>query len=231
MTRRWLRFSLRTMLVVVTLICAIVGWAEHKRRWIAARHQFYWGTSEIPRNALIFGGVTDAPWALRIFGEPGFSTILVPAQANDAEVARVKELFPEAFVEGAMGHSPITSPASAFGPHARGSGKVVCMTAIRVEIIRLYQNGYPDWADCRLVDAAGREHFFHEKVPVVSAADIDENSELPQPGAIGCEIIARRVDAAGREVIQVETTKPWAIESNSGESRFEVLPSQLLELR
>ena len=157
---------------------------------------------------------------------PGFSLRSNPGLDSDALSGR------DEGAGAALGSptGPTKSAGAGFGPHAPGSGKVVCMTAIRVEIIRLYQNGYPDWADCRLVDAAGREHFFHEKVPVVSAADIDENSELPQPGAIGCEIIARRVDAEGREVIQVDTTKPWAIESNAGESRFEVLQSQLIEL-
>ncbi len=102
--------------------------------------------------------------------------------------------------------------------------------AIRVDIVRYLDSSYPGFVECRLVDAAGREHFFRDKVPVVTLADIDEHSDYPQPGGIGCTVISRRIAVGGREVVEVDTEKPWAIDSTTGQMRFEVFADQLEEL-
>jgi hypothetical protein len=39
-TRRWFRFSLRTMLVLVTLVAIIAGWVGQQLNWIGQRREF-----------------------------------------------------------------------------------------------------------------------------------------------------------------------------------------------
>ena len=102
-------------------------------------------------------------------------------------------------------------------------------TAIRVDIVRFIDSFNPGFVECRLVDARGCEHIFHEKVPVVTQADIDEHSEYPQSGVIGCTVIARRLGSDRREIVEVDTEKPWAINSTTGQMRFEVRAEQLEE--
>jgi hypothetical protein len=56
----------------------------------------------------------------------------------------------------------------------------------------------------------GRRWSFVEKTAVVSAKDLDAQTSYPQPGVIACEVVARGLDAAGRELIRVDTEWPWA---------------------
>jgi hypothetical protein len=62
-----------------------------------------------------------------------------------------------------------------------------------------------------------------------TSADLDRHSTYPQPGWLACEIVGRRHDAEGRDVIIVDTVQPWGIESTNGMTQFEVLNEQLVE--
>jgi hypothetical protein len=46
---------------------------------------------------------------------------------------------------------------------------------------------------------------------------------------ITCEVVGRRRDDSGREVVEVDTGRPWHIKATTGEVRFEVWPDQLVE--
>ncbi len=104
------------------------------------------------------------------------------------------------------------------------------MIAVRVTITRFVDDSQPGWVECKLVDAWGREWSFIEKEPVVSLVALDASSNYPQPGVIGCLIVERKQDADGREVVTINTEKPWAIESTTGEHQFDVMPGQLIEI-
>ena len=98
-TRRWFRFSLRTMLVLVTVVCIYLGWAmnwKHKRhamldnfKSLAKRGSYY------PPEGIIYGG--SAPLPLRLLGEHGVRNIDISAASHD-EFGPVARMFPEAIL-------------------------------------------------------------------------------------------------------------------------------------
>jgi hypothetical protein len=103
------------------------------------------------------------------------------------------------------------------------------MLGVNVAITRYADDSNPGWVECKLIDARGREWAFIEKVPVVTAEDLHAHSKYPQPGVIACEILERTRTADGREVITIDTIRPWGVESTTGESRFDVTPEQMIE--
>jgi hypothetical protein len=66
--RRWFRFSLRTMLVLVTLLCLYLGWAmnwkRQRREWLERSDV---ASFNIGKNA-------HAPWPLRPLGKVALGT-------------------------------------------------------------------------------------------------------------------------------------------------------------
>lgn len=99
-------------------------------------------------------------------------------------------------------------------------------TGIKVEITRSVDSGQPGFVELAFVDALDRLHRFTGKAPVVTTDAIDAASGHPRAGIIECTIVARGVDGAGGSIITVDT-RPWSIESTTGESTFVVRPEQL----
>ena len=58
--RRWFRFSLRTLFVVVTIACVFAGWIAYQLDWIRERHDGRIDTSlwRLPDPS------STAPWPL-----------------------------------------------------------------------------------------------------------------------------------------------------------------------
>jgi hypothetical protein len=105
------------------------------------------------------------------------------------------------------------------------------MLGIRVTIVRYVSpEPQPGIVECKLEDAHGRQWSFVEKTAIVSAEHLDADTSYPQKGAIAAEIVARSVDASGRETICVDTERPWHVESVDGVTQFEVLTETLVEL-
>ena len=105
------------------------------------------------------------------------------------------------------------------------------MAAIRVSITQwLSDEPQPGWIECRVTDAWGREWIFEDK-PYVFGSDceLDARTKYPRPGSIPCEIVGRRRDTDGREIVAVDTELPAHIESRTGETRIDVLEGQLVE--
>jgi hypothetical protein len=107
---------------------------------------------------------------------------------------------------------------------------IVGMIAVSVEIARYIDDSFPGFVECRLVDALGREWLFHEKVPVVTRANLDASSSYPQPGVIACKVVEGRQQSDGRGVVNIDTEIPWHVESTTGETRFEVYATQLTNI-
>jgi hypothetical protein len=85
------RYSLRTMLIGFTVLCAAAGWSAAQLRWIHQRHQFI--ESHRASSGFLCFDTKPAPWPLEFFGEHGWqhSTMYV----HRADLPAAKELFPE----------------------------------------------------------------------------------------------------------------------------------------
>ena len=104
-----LRFSLRTLFVVVTVVGAGSGWVGYQLNWIRQRHEIIAGLRDNWSKDGLAGKYgygelrtmpsTQAPGLLGLFGESGIEWINVYCQGNQtSEFLRVQALFPEATV-------------------------------------------------------------------------------------------------------------------------------------
>lgn len=99
---------------------------------------------------------------------------------------------------------------------------------LQVTITRFISKDNPYFIECRFMDVLGKEHIIHEKVPVITHEDLDENSTYPRPGSIACEIMEQYPVSGGSEILIIDTSKPWGIETTTGETIFEVDAAQVL---
>jgi hypothetical protein len=100
------------------------------------------------------------------------------------------------------------------------------MYYLAVQIVRFADSNQPGWVECEFVDAEGR-HSIIEKVPVVTAEDLDAESKYPTPGVVAGEVLERYQNEKGQELAHASTGKPWDIESTKGLSDFTV-PASLI---
>ena len=93
--------SLRTLLVVVTVFCSVVGWVAYQLNWIRQRHDFLNRGNFSVRTLTFEQDYKPAPWNLRLFGEsrPTGDFINLPYPESDPEVQRVRRQFPEMGVD------------------------------------------------------------------------------------------------------------------------------------
>ncbi|MBL7798976.1 MAG: hypothetical protein JNJ90_20930 [Saprospiraceae bacterium] len=68
-----------------------------------------------------------------------------------------------------------------------------------------------------------------EKVPVVTPHGFDENTPLPHPAYVAVRILNTYRDTRNREVVTVDTNAIWGIETEDGQSVFEVFGSQVIK--
>ena len=104
------------------------------------------------------------------------------------------------------------------------------MIGVKVSITRyIADEPVPGVVESEFCDAHGRRWCFVEKTAYVTADILDRQSAYPRPGAIACEVVGRSQDATGRQIIVVDTERPWGVESVEGLMRFEVTPDSLIE--
>ena len=96
--RRWFRFafSLRTLFVVVTVLCLWLGWnvqQVQERGRMATRMRG--GVVNIPAEPYV--GSYDPPLVWRLTGAKEISNVYIsPTDFNEREYNRIRRLFPEA---------------------------------------------------------------------------------------------------------------------------------------
>lgn len=117
--RRWFRFSLATMFVVVAVSGVAIGWTGYQLSWIRQRQAFLSAhatddskpirlsngrTIMVPtrRQPVLSGiGTVSAPSMLGLLGEPGIGKIwLYPGDDHPDTQETARRLFPEAVVRG-----------------------------------------------------------------------------------------------------------------------------------
>ena len=105
------------------------------------------------------------------------------------------------------------------------------MLGVKVVIARYVSDDpQPGLVECWLDDAHGRRWTFIEKTAIVSGELLDARTTYPRVAVIAGNVVERRRELGGREVVRFDTSRPWAVESVEGETCFDVLPSALVEL-
>lgn len=92
--RRWFRFSLRTMMVLVSLVCIFCGYLGWAMNWKRQREAFLETKGTFGLMCRTFEDFKDAPYAIRLLGEGGYNYIY----AKPGHLEEARELFPEAEV-------------------------------------------------------------------------------------------------------------------------------------
>ena len=101
---------------------------------------------------------------------------------------------------------------------------------VSVQITGYVDDHVPGVVSCELRDAGQRKWQFVEKLPVVSRANLTARSTYPQAGEIRCRVVSRSVDEGGRAVTRIDTASPDGVESTDGNTIFEVLSEQVVEV-
>lgn len=104
------------------------------------------------------------------------------------------------------------------------------MIGIKVKITRFISNNQPGIVECKFKDAWDKEFKIEEKIPVVTADHLNENSEYPQDGVVACQMIKEWEDKDGRKLVTIDIDKPWAIETIDGLTQFDILKKNLVEI-
>jgi hypothetical protein len=107
----------------------------------------------------------------------------------------------------------------------------LCVLAIKITITRyLSDEPFPGIVECQLVDAHGRLWSFVEKSAIVSADSFHARTAYPQPGVIAGEVVERRRNPDGREVVRINTEQPYGVSSVDGTAQFDVFAESLEEI-
>ena len=114
--RRWFTFSLRTLFVMVTVISI---WLSVQVKWIRDRHAVLeWCKTPVSIFDMQSYGA-NAPWSIRILGEPGYGGIIPRGYFKGARKSpwntdTIKSLFPESYVFVVSSPSTIAPGSSPF---------------------------------------------------------------------------------------------------------------------
>ena len=107
--RRWFRFSLRTMFVLLTVFGV---WLSVQVKWVRNRAEFKRAHPEFFHRAAAWQAYStvQAPWSIRLLGETGVAEVEIDYDyeqelkpESQAVKQQAKSLFPEAAV-GPVGH-------------------------------------------------------------------------------------------------------------------------------
>ena len=97
-----MKFSLRTLFVLIALISIPLGWMACQLNWIRKRHDFLDSTRFDNTEAYVSQRPRpSAPGGLWLFGEKGVGFVCLE---NPAYKSEAKQLFPEAEIEISMYH-------------------------------------------------------------------------------------------------------------------------------
>lgn len=108
--RHWIRFRLRSLFVVVTIVGGLTAWTLHNWRQVQEREELFrafsargasLGPMFQPGDPIIYRETgRSIPWSWRILGaqNPGGDIWLPPDNFSEDEKRHLQSLFPDAFV-------------------------------------------------------------------------------------------------------------------------------------
>ena len=103
------------------------------------------------------------------------------------------------------------------------------MSEVRVQIVEFIPGDYDDFLIVELTDAFGAVHRFQDKSPIFGYdGDIDQHTRLPVPGVFDC-VVVERFQQDGRELVRINTEKPFDIQSLDDGYDFIVTPDMVVE--
>ena len=89
---RWPQFTLRGLLIGLTVLGVLLGWTSAQMKWIYDRHKaLHYLVERYPIDRS-----STAPWRIRMFGEAGRPYLVLKSSATDRDFRYVQSLFPEA---------------------------------------------------------------------------------------------------------------------------------------
>ena len=94
--RRWFSFSLRTLLVLLTLFGCAFGWLGVQVKWLKDRHKALRHMDGVGYIVTDSSTYNAPPWQLRLFGERSVGGIRLRGHAGSRKLQELKQLFPEA---------------------------------------------------------------------------------------------------------------------------------------
>ncbi len=115
--RRWFQFHLRTLLIVVTLLAAPLGYVGWQAKIVRERHDLLkrlvgmGGLSINAEQAERLSGsglaaqeiahrpATQVPWIRRLLGDETIAFLVLPSRLNGPDVEEIIDAFPEAAVK------------------------------------------------------------------------------------------------------------------------------------
>jgi hypothetical protein len=101
-----MRISLRSLLIAISLCCALCGWLANEYRFIAARDAYWSNFNDHDFSLRVVGTIphdpAEVPFVRACLGDRPTSTLLYhPAKDPDGEqLRRAQQLFPEAHIWG-----------------------------------------------------------------------------------------------------------------------------------
>ena len=98
--RRWFQFSLRTLMIGVTLFCLVVGsYVAHEAKIVRDRKSELNRAVNMRLIGIDGGDQSKAiPWVRRLLGDVCVNTISMPPDTTFDELDRLRALFPESRV-------------------------------------------------------------------------------------------------------------------------------------
>jgi hypothetical protein len=102
--RRWFRWSLKTLFVLILLLAIPLGWTTAQFKWIRDRRKALHGLEQSRRafildweSSFVHDPDDKLPWSLRLFGEDSVRQIFI-RHGRESELEPLRILFPEADV-------------------------------------------------------------------------------------------------------------------------------------
>jgi len=106
----------------------------------------------------------------------------------------------------------------------------VTRLGLKIEIIEFADNGQPGFVNSIFTDALGQEHKIFDKIPVVTDEYLDENSQYPREGIVGCVIIDENPDKNNPDIVKINIDEPLRISTTNDETLFFVFKNQITDL-